>query len=90
MSYYARHDKHDEYDHYIITRGGKLFPVDLLIVNFYNINHKFSPLPNLKVGTSGTIEGSRWFIYRQMNFSWLWFSIVYSYKFDEELIDYDS
>ena len=89
MSYYARYYKNEDCDHYSITKND-LYILDFLAISFYNIKSIFNLLPKLVITTGYEIQGSRWFIYRQMNFSWLWFSIVYSYKFDEELIDYDS
>jgi len=83
MSYYRY--KNEDYDHYRIAKND-LHILDLLVVNFYNVKYKFTLLPKLVVDTNYEMQGSRWFVYTSIEFSWLWFSIWYDYKFDEESV----
>jgi len=87
MGHYKKYDKDKDYNHYLIAKDNKLYILDLLIVNFYNIKYKFNILPKLIITDILEIQGSRWFIYKNIYFAWLWFSIEYQYKYDEELIE---
>lgn len=87
MIYYTRYNKSDEEDHYLIAKDNKLYILDLLIVNFYNIRSRFYILPKLKIKDIANINGGRWFLYKDIYFAWVWFSIEYQYKYDEELIE---
>ena len=70
----------------LIIAKNNLYILDLLILNFYTIS-EFRIIPLVLITDVLEIQGSRWFIYKNIYFAWLWFTIEYQYKYDEELIE---